>query len=428
VNKELNQICSFDSQNNNQIGAIVAFAGARDNYQLPVALHEERLLDAFVTDVYHKFSKSTPLLSGKIKSLALRRYCKDLEGATVLTPKLSLAATLLGRFYKDQYFSLLKDKSLGRRAAEVALKKDAALFVYSYYAHSAFSYNRQILPFRFIFQLHPHPIEVRRILAEEIELTPEAKFSLIQEYELGLPQSQFEQLSREPHLANGWVVASSFSASTLTAQGIPQEKIHIVPYGVDFSQFPQRKQMPVFDKPLRVIFVGSMVQRKGLSYLLQAVRLLKSQNIEIVLCGRGVRDQQLISQYKDLNISIKTNLSRSDLVQEIHQSDLMIFPSLAEGFAHVILEVMSCGVPIIATPHTCAPDIMEDGRQGFIVPIRSSQVIAEKLEWAIYNRESLYEMGVSAAAQARLFSWSRFRDGIRQAYRAMLMDVDVNSI
>jgi glycosyltransferase involved in cell wall biosynthesis len=413
--------------------AVMAFAGSRDSYQLPLSLYEDKLLDTLVTDLYLPLdSDCFPSVFAQnpiVKSLISKRYHPGLPSEKV---KYAYRATLItfarSINLRGNWRNSYKDRILSERALAIAEANQSSLFLYSYYAFFAFQEAQTQIPYRFLFQIHPHPKEVRSILRQELDLTPAARLSLLKEPDLTMDEDYFEQLATEPHLANGWVVASSFSASTLTAQGIPQEKIHIVPYGVDFSQFPQRKQMPVFDKPLRVIFVGSMVQRKGLSYLLQAVRLLKSQNIEIVLCGRGVRDQQLISQYKDLNISIKTNLSRSDLVQEIHQSDLMIFPSLAEGFAHVILEVMSCGVPIIATPHTCAPDIMEDGRQGFIVPIRSSQVIAEKLEWAIYNRESLYEMGVSAAARARLFSWSRFRNGIRQAYRAMLMDVDVNSI
>ena len=97
-----------------------------------------------------------------------------------------------------------------------------------------------------------------------------------------------------------------------------------------------------------------------------------------------------------------------------------MLPSLAEGFALVILEVMSGGVPVITTSHTCAPDVMVDGEHGFIVPIRDSAAIAERLNWGIEHRADLAVMGEAAAAQSRIFTWERFRAGIREAYVEMV--------
>ncbi len=82
---------------------------------------------------------------------------------------------------------------------------------------------------------------------------------------------------------------------------------------------------------------------------------------------------------------------------------------------------MSCGVPVITTPSTCGPDVMEDGREGFIIPIRDSEALAAKLEWAVSNRRDLAEMGVAAGKAADKFTWPAFRQGIRNAYKAMLV-------
>ena len=212
--------------------------------------------------------------------------------------------------------------------------------------------------------------------------------------------------------------------NSLEANGVPIEAIHLVPYGVDATVFIQRSFIPRPAERLRVIFVGSVIQRKGISYLLDAVRLLGSKQIALKICSNGFIDTDLLQAYKDLDIEIKLALPTPQLVHELHQSDVFVLPSLAEGFAHVILEAMSCGVPVVSTTHTCAPDVMLDGKHGFIVPIRDPNAIAEKLAWALDHRSELVTMGEAAAVQASLFTWERFRERIREAYKSMVESVD----
>jgi len=78
---------------------------------------------------------------------------------------------------------------------------------------------------------------------------------------------------------------------------------------------------------------------------------------------------------------------------------------------------------VIATDHTCAPDVITDGKDGFIVPIRDSNRIAERLAWAIDHRSETIEMGEAAALQARRFTWERFRCGVIEAYKKMVASV-----
>ena len=195
-----------------------------------------------------------------------------------------------------------------------------------------------------------------------------------------------------------------------------------MPYGVDTSAFTKRTNHPNFSKQFRILFIGSLIQRKGLSYLLDAVKQLNGRNIEVVLCGRGTVDTNLIEHYKELNIEVKIGLPRDQLVDLIHGCDVFVLPSLIEGFAHVIVEAMACGLPIITTENTCGPDVISEGEHGFIVPIRDATAIAQKLAWGIDNRDDLAAMGDAAARQAQLFTWERFRAGVRDAYQQMWRD------
>src|SRR6185312_7106534 len=86
---------------------------------------------------------------------------------------------------------------------------------------------------------------------------------------------------------------------------------------------------------------------------------------------------------------------------------------------HVILEAMSYGLPVLTTSSTCAPDVLVDGKHGFIVPIRNTEALAAKISWGRAHRTELYQMGLAAAARARLFTWERFRRGVVAAYTKM---------
>jgi glycosyltransferase involved in cell wall biosynthesis len=169
------------------------------------------------------------------------------------------------------------------------------------------------------------------------------------------------------------------------------------------------------------MFLGSIVQRKGLSYLLDAVRSLRTRRITVLLRGRGTVDSALLHTYRDIDFDLQLGLPTEEIVRDLQRTDLFVLPSLVEGFAHVILQAMQCGVPVLTTDHTCGPDVIVNGREGFIVPIRDAAAVAAKLEWGIGQRNDLYEMGLAAAQRAREFTWQRFRAGIRAAYRQMNM-------
>ncbi len=407
------------------VPAVVALAGARDRYQLPLALHEADELQSLVTDTYWPADHRLigPLVRSVLPEHILKlRYCPGLSSRGV---KLDLPALTLASWMHLTGTAQLhprKDRLLGKAARVEALRHNAALFVYSSYAAGAFLPETEMLRRRFIFQLHPHPVVVRRLLLEELERTPAASASIYREYEVGLDENTFAMLAQEPHLANGWTVASTYTAQTLAEQGIPMDRIRVAPYGVDLTNYPVRQAAPPASSTFTVVFAGTITQRKGLSDLLDAVRMLKSQRIRLLLCGRGFVDERLLAQYPDLSPEIHVGLPTAQLVHTLQNSDVMVLPSLAEGFAHVVLETMACGVPVIATPHTCAPDVIDEGQQGFIVPIRSPELIAEKLAWALDHRQDLAQMGRAAALRAREFTWERFRSRIRSAYHTMVDD------
>jgi glycosyltransferase involved in cell wall biosynthesis len=92
--------------------------------------------------------------------------------------------------------------------------------------------------------------------------------------------------------------------------------------------------------------------------------------------------------------------------------DVLVLPSLHEGFGLVIGEAMAHGLVVIATPHTAAPDLIDDGIDGFIVPIRSASAIAEKLELLLQDPARLREMKLAARRKAAAHGWEVYRRGL----------------
>jgi glycosyltransferase involved in cell wall biosynthesis len=400
--------------NNKEDKCVVVHAGARDHYQLALALAERQYLSQLVTELYCPDS-----LTGILPGLAAKRYCKGLSSKLVSLSPTALWLTGKMAVQKSFAFNQQKDAALSERAYRLARKRQSHLFCYSYYAFQAFSHERAFSgQRRLLFQLHPHPASVRATLEAELERVPAARDSIQYENEFRYSQDYLAQLGAEAQLADRVLVASSYTKQTLVENGVAENRVQVVPYGIDSHAFSKRNIAPT-NKKLRVIFIGSMVQRKGLSYLLDAARTLSS-SVELVLCGRGFMDGALLDQYRDVDIVIKRNLSQQELTAQIHQADVFVLPTLSEGFAHVILEAMSCGLPVITTGNSCAPDVITDGKEGFIIPVKSSEALIAKLEWCVQHKNELFDMGQLAASRAALFTWQRFRKGIIDFYESSI--------
>jgi glycosyltransferase involved in cell wall biosynthesis len=156
--------------------------------------------------------------------------------------------------------------------------------------------------------------------------------------------------------------------------------------------------------------VGALSQRKGLSYLLKAAGQFGSE-IDLTFLGRKVAECEPLDAALRVHRWIPS-LPHGALLEEISRHDVMVFPSLFEGFGLVILEAMSQGLPVISTPNTAAPDFISDGEDGFIVPIRDANAIAEKLEILLRDRDRLRAMSQAAIRTAAAQSWEKYRRNI----------------
>ena len=391
---------------------VVVHNGARDGYQLALALEEAGALEALVTDWYSPLDRAwfralAPLLPRGARASLARRFRPGLPSRRVRSRPAELARLRLG----GTPHAL--DLRLGGYAGRLAAQRGAGVFAVSYYAHGAFTApGAGRLP-RLIHQIHPHPGSLRALYLDEMRRVPGAA-SLADEYEVRVEAERFEQLSGEARMADLCVASSGFTARTLAENGVDPARIRVVPYGVDLETLAP--SLGRRSGPFRVLFVGQMVHRKGLAYLLEAWRSLGLAGAELVLAGRGGHDRALLSRYEG-SFRLVGDVSPRALRELYRASDVLCVPSLAEGFGLVYLEALACGTPVIGTVNTGAADVVTEGEDGWVVDVRSAEAIAARLRWCHDHRDELAAMRPAARRKAEGFTWERFRRSVAAVAR-----------
>ena len=226
---------------------------------------------------------------------------------------------------------------------------------------------------------------------------------------------------KEIELADFIIVASSFTKKSLSLYPGELPPIYIVPYG--FPPVNDKRQYSFTEhQKIKLLYVGGLSQRKGLSYMFDALKGLEDY-YELTIVGGGD-----IDRCKSLRQSISNHhylppMSHDKILKLMSESDILIFPSLFEGFGLVITEAMSQGTPVITTDRTCAPDIITNGEDGWIVNAADSKAIREVLEKLKTNKSEIVRVGKNARDTAQKRPWNVYQqemiETINHAYELL---------
>ena len=186
-----------------------------------------------------------------------------------------------------------------------------------------------------------------RFYAEQARLRPDYAAALP---DFGDTDAHAALLDREIELADDILVGSAFVKETFVSVGISPSKLHVVPYGADLDRFSPSARARATGDPFRVLFVGQIGERKGMSYLLDAYRRFQDSGTELHLVGNHVSSSDVYRRDRDL-IRHTANVPQSALPALMREADVFVLPTLVEGLGMVVIEAMACGVPVIVTPH-----------------------------------------------------------------------------
>ena len=226
--------------------------------------------------------------------------------------------------------------------------------------------------------------------------------------------SYYERLVAEWHTASLVLVKSAFSCDALQQQGVPAEKIIIVPQAYE-GPIASEPRQPSPDQPLHVVWLGKVVLRKGIQYLIQAANQLTDCNVRFTVAGPiGITETALAAAPPSMTFVGRITRDR---VSEVYRTaDVFVLPALSDDFAITQLEAMAHGVPVIATPN-CG-DVVTDGEDGWIVPICDAEALAAAVARCEQDRQRNVQMSEAAIAKSRQFTLARYAQTVNEAVAA----------
>jgi glycosyltransferase involved in cell wall biosynthesis len=214
------------------------------------------------------------------------------------------------------------------------------------------------------------------------------------------------------------ICPSEFVRGSLPPAELGRRRCLVAPFGsptVDLGVGVTQKNS---DRPLRVLFAGTMSQRKGLADLFLATKLLDTKRIELIVMGSLLRPLNWYRQFADF--VYEAPRPHAEVLDLMQTCDFLVLPSIVEGRALVQQEAMACGLPVIATANAGADDLIANGETGFLIPIRSPEAIAERINWFATNREQIAGMGIAAQTRARELTWRGYGEKVVAALREVI--------
>lgn len=222
--------------------------------------------------------------------------------------------------------------------------------------------------------------------------------------------------------------------SIALAHGVDEEKVSLVPIGVDIAVFKKRddenlKERLGIDGDVKIVlYVGQLISRKGLNYLIDAIPQISGKHNKtfFVFVGNGAQKEYIEKLCREKNIQKYTRFEGSvelkQLIDWYSIADIFVLPSLSEGRPTVIYEAMSCKLPVIATDVGGVSEQVENGYNGFIVKPRDSNALADRITYLLENDDLREDMGRKSRRRIieQGWTWDNHAKNVVEIYKKVL--------
>ncbi len=232
--------------------------------------------------------------------------------------------------------------------------------------------------------------------------------------------------------ADSIVALSPSDAKYISSFGVSRDKIHILPNAIDIKtlsvknnnnrDFVERYNLT---KPI-ILFVGPVIRRKGIQYLLKAIFTLwkeKHKEATFLIVGDGdylEKAKSFVTKHKlEKFVRFTGRISQEELIQSYKVADIFVLPSLSEGLPTTILEAMYLGLPVIATDIPGVKDHFKDA--AILIPPRDEKSLAEAIIKLINNpdlRKKLSRIGRELVV--RKYTWKKVAKGYEKLYENLI--------
>ena len=216
-----------------------------------------------------------------------------------------------------------------------------------------------------------------------------------------------QRARKELILADYFLVASEFTKQSLQAFGVDSNKIFICPYGLHENYQLTPKKSALEKDKFRCIFVGNVTSKKGIQIFLDVAKKLKNENFEFLVIGQYDPCAHCYQDNKDF-VNFKGILSHENVLCEMRGADVLIFPTLADGYGFVVTEALSMGTPVICSKNAGASDVIENYYNGFTVDINDEDAIIEHLIWMQTHGREYEQMIPNAIESVKDITWDLY--------------------
>lgn len=394
--------------------------------QAALAFYERDALDVLATSFFYRddgrLARLLRMVPEPLRSRAelqlRRRSIPALPVQAIETlSSLEIVRTILdrsgvGKITVDKFWDFMSrdfTRKVGCRADRPAV---SALYLYEYTALEAFRMpchegRLKILDFPSL-----NSRQFQEILRREKTATPDLRNGYDAYFE-----SVFEkrQARRDAEMAAADVVItnSTVTKASHVAGGADPNKTYSVPYGAPPALAAVGRR-PDPSMPLRIVWAGSFSIRKGANYFLQAwARFNRGKGAHGDVFGRVVLPDT--SKLDLPGLTFHGSVPRSVLFDAMERADVLLFPTLSDGFGMVVTEAFARGLPVITTKEAGASDLIANHENGLIIDAGSADAICNALQWCADNRLALSQMRDPALAAAKGWQWSDYRRGLAQA-------------
>ena len=385
---------------------IVSQEGSRQTYAVPLSFQRLGQLKTFYVDIWSRRFRSL-LQRGSVGPRALAtRFHPDIPIDRIVSYD---ARAILSRTWLHLQRSRLDDCSLSNVAVQFGswfanrVRKDLARVDLDPARDIFFGFNVDSLEtlehlkergiFTVLDQVDAGKVEEDMVVEERGRWPGWEKSTIL------ISESFWQRDRAEWKLADLILVNSQWSKSALVRQGVQAERIIVVPLAIDLHGW--KAGSPINPNgPLKVLWLGTIILRKGIQYLVEAARLLEHHDIEFLVVGPSYISPYVIKTFPK-SMKLFGRVTRDQLNEIYKLGHVFVLPTVSDGFAVTQLEAMSNGLPVIAT--TNCGDVVTDGVDGFLVPARDGKALANAILKLDQDRVLLSQMSCKALEKIKEF-------------------------
>jgi glycosyltransferase involved in cell wall biosynthesis len=374
-------------------------------FDLAYQLQKRKIIFELITS-YPKFIvKKYNIKINNVKSIFIKEFFKKFFDKFKF-----ISRTFDYNYWLNYYFS--------RKAANIVNYSNTDLLIgWAGFSYHSFKRAQKFNCIKILERGSSHILQQVKILKAEykiLKLKPTLPSKRIIENEL-----------KEYDLADYISVPSEFVKKSFLDRGFCKNKIIKIPYGVDLKNFkPKFKKHLSANKKFTLISTGSVSVRKGSIYLLNAFVELNLPNSELIFVGEVDAElKKVLKKFtSEKNIKFYKHQPQKKLNLFYNKADVFVLFSIEEGLSMVQLQAMASGLPVICSNNTGGGEIVDNGVNGFVLPIRNVNLLKKKILILYKDRSLLKKMKNNAHLKAqKLLSWNNYGNNMVKFYKKSIL-------